>query len=196
MAVEVRVAAGSRELKPVEVAFATTLEPPDDYSSPEIPQRVQKFMFERDLLKRNLAGLASAFLAVLVLAHPHPAAAASASGGELCPVASDRLNRSVSYRNTPISAPKIAEETAALRTTVQSGEGEPRAIAIMRLAMAGDLNAFRLLLASADADGLYIYASRYLNSDDTVCINPEMESAVLEGLRDPGLGRGLVGLFP
>jgi len=110
-------------------------------------------------------------------------------------MASDRLNRSVNYRNNPISAPKIAEETAALRTTLQSGEGEPRTIAIMRLAMAGDLNAFRLLLASADADGLYIYASRYLNSDDTVCIDPEMESAVLEGLRDPELGRGLVGLL-
>lgn len=152
-------------------------------------------MFGRNLVKHNLVGRASAFLAVLVLAHPHPAAAASASGGELCPIASDRLNRSVNYRNNPISAPKIAEETAALRTTLQSGEGEPRTTAIMRLAMAGDLNAFRLLLASADADGLYIYASRYLNSDDTVCIDPEMESAVLEGLRDPEFGRGLVGLL-
>jgi hypothetical protein len=137
----------------------------------------------------------SVFLAVLVLAHPQPGAAVSDSAGELCPVASDRLNRSVSYRNNPIGAPETAEETAALLMALQSGDGEARTIAIMRLAMAGDLDAFRLLFASADADGLYIYASRYLNSDDTVCIDPEMERAVLAGLRDPKRSRGLVGLL-
>ena len=154
-----------------------------------------QFMFGRDLVKCSLVGHTAALLAVLVLAHPQPAAAASASDGVLCPVAGGRLNRSVSYRNNPISAPETAEGTAALLTMLQSGEREPRTIAIMRLAMAGDLDAFRLLLASADADGLAIYASRYLNSDDTVCIDPEMESAVLEGLRDPELGHGLVGLL-
>ena len=111
------------------------------------------------------------------------------------PVASDRLNRSVSYRNNVIRAPVTAEETAALMTTLRGDEGEPRTIAVMRLAMAGDLDTFRLLLGNADADGLFIYASLYLNRDDTVCLDPELERAIFEGLRDPELGRSLVGLL-
>ena len=118
------------------------------------------------------------------------------NANELCPVASDRLNRSVSYRNNVIRAPTAAPETAALLNTVQAGgDGEPRTIAIMRLAMAGDLDTFRLLLASGDANGLFIYASRYLNRDDTVCVDPQLERAIREGLRDPDRGRSLVGLL-
>ena len=75
------------------------------------------------------------------------------------------------------------------------GEGEPRTIAIMRLAMAGNLDTFRLLLGNADPDGLFIFASRYLNRDGTVCVDPELERAIVEGLRDPDLGRSLVGLL-
>ncbi len=153
-------------------------------------------MIGRNLFERSSIGYTSALLAILVLVSSQPAVAATSAGGDgLCPVASDRLNRSVSYRNTPIRAPQTAAETAALLTTLQGGEGEPRTIAIMRLAMAGNLDAFRRLVASTDADGLYIYATRYLNSDDTVCIAPEMENAILDGLRDPRLGRGLVGLL-
>ena len=59
----------------------------------------------------------------LQLVHSHPARAQAINGDELCPVASDRLNRSVSYRNNVIRAPVTAAETAALMMTLQGGRG-------------------------------------------------------------------------
>ena len=95
------------------------------------------------------------------------AAAAPNNGSELCPIAGDRANRSVGYRSSSnvIAAPVTAAATTELRTSLQNAAGEARTIAIMRLALAGDLATFRLLLASADIDGVYTYASQYLNHD-------------------------------
>lgn len=146
-------------------------------------------------MPHNLVGAVAALLVSWVVVHPHAVAARATAGNELCPVASDRLNRSVSYRNNVIRAPVTAAETTALLMILQGGESELRTTAIMRLAMAGDLDTFRLLLQDTDANGLFIYASRYLNADDTVCLDPELERAVREGLRDPNLGRALVGLL-
>ena len=134
-------------------------------------------------------------LCAMVLAHP--AGAATNVGSHLCPIASDRQNRSVGYRSSRnvIKAPVTAEDSVALLATLSSDDGERRTIAIMRLALAGDLAAFRLLLTNADVDGVYIYASNYLNRDDTVCIDAELERALLERLHEPELGRRLVALL-
>ena len=145
--------------------------------------------------RRFLAGSAATLLALWAMVHAHPVSAAATNLYELCPVANDRLNRSVSYRNNVITAPATTEETAALLKVLQAEDDESRTIAIMRLAMAGDLDAFRLLLGSADVNGLFIYAGRYLNRDGTVCLDPELEHAIVDGLRDPDLGRSLVGLL-
>ena len=139
------------------------------------------------------AALLPLFAAVFI----HPVGAETATDTERCPIATDRLNRSVGYRssNNVIKAPTTAEGTSALMKTVQNGEGEPRTIAIIRLALAGDLDTFRLLLGNADIDGVYIYASSYLNRDDTVCIDPELERVLLERLREPEMGHRLVALL-
>ena len=139
--------------------------------------------------------MATALLAIWVIVYTHPAMAEVNNGEGLCPVASERLNRSVRYRNQSLKAPETTGQITALMTTLQGGESEPRTMAIIRLAMAGDLGTFRLLLEQADGNGLFIYAGRYLNRDDTVCIDPELERAILEGMRDPNLGRSLVGLL-
>lgn len=133
-------------------------------------------------------------LAVLALGLIRPAMAA---GTELCPVASDRLNRAIGYKRSDnvIRAPAGAAETAELMATIKREAGEPRNIAIMRLGLAGDLQAFRLLLGSSDIDGVYIYSSNYLNRDDTVCIDPELERVLFERLNEPEMGRRLVALL-
>ncbi len=137
--------------------------------------------------------IVGAALLVCALVFGHPAAAAS--DAELCPVADKRQNRSVSYRNNTVSAPATAQETAALMAALQSGAGKSRTIAIKRLALAGDLPAFRALLANADVDGVYIYATYYLNRDGTVCIDPELERALVDRLFEPQLGHRLMALL-
>lgn len=147
------------------------------------------------------ANVLCALLGALVVLHAlflaPPAAAAPNNGSELCPIASDRANRSVGYRSSSnvIRAPVTAADTAELLTSLQNAAGETRTIAIMRLALAGDLATFRLLLASADIDGVYIYASQYLNHDGSVCLDKELESAVLDHLADGDLGHRLVALL-
>ena len=133
-------------------------------------------------------------LAVLALGLIGPALAAAK---ELCPVASDRLNRAVAYQRSDnvIRAPAGAAETAELLAGLEAEPGEPRTIAIMRLGLAGDLQAFRMLLANADIDGIYIYSSNYLNRDDSVCVDPELERALVERLNEPEMGRRLVALL-
>ncbi len=116
---------------------------------------------------------------------------------DLCPVATKRLNRSVAYQRSDnvISAPATAAETSALLTTLRTVQGDTRMFAIMRLGLAGNLEAFRTLLASADVDGLFVYSGQYLNADDSVCIDPELERALLEHLGDRKLDRALVALL-
>ncbi len=121
--------------------------------------------------------------------------ASASSPVELCPIASDRLNRSISYNKEVLRAPTNAAETHDLLTTVQTGSSEARNFAIMRLAMAGDLDTFRHLFDHADSTGLFIYASRYLNRDDSVCVDAELEHAIQQSLLDPVLGRSLVALL-
>lgn len=87
--------------------------------------------------------IVAAVLLACALVTGQPAAAAGAA--EWCPVADNRQNRSVSYRNNVVSAAVTADDTAALMATLQTGTGEGRTIAIMRLALGGDLNAFRVL---------------------------------------------------
>ncbi len=131
-----------------------------------------------------------ALVAVPALANDIPAA-------ELCPPATKRLHRSVSYGNSDnvLKAPASAEERAALMAKLQSGEGQERQFAIIRLGLAGDLEAFRLLLANRDIDGLNGYTYNYLNRDGSECIDPELENALLQHLKEPGLGIRLVALL-
>ena len=135
--------------------------------------------------------------ALVVASTAGAAAAAGAGDAQLCPVATKRLNRSVAYQRSDnvIKAPATADETAALLTTVQSGAGDARMFAIIRLALAGDLDAFRYLLGTDDVDGVFIYANSYLNADDTMCIDPELEAALLERMGDEKLDRSLVALL-
>jgi hypothetical protein len=139
----------------------------------------------------------AALLGLCALVVLHPAGAAANAGSQLCPIATDRQKRSVGYRSSSnvIKAPVTAEDTVALLKILRSDYGEPRTIAIMRLALAGDLDAFRLLLTNTDIDGVYIYASNYLNRDGTVCIDAELERALLDRLHETELGHRLVALL-
>jgi hypothetical protein len=126
-----------------------------------------------------------------------PALAENIPAAELCPPAIKRLNRSVAYGSSDnvLQAPASAEERAALMAKLQSGEGQDRQFAIIRLGLAGDLEAFRLLLANRDIDGLNGYTYNYLNRDGSECIDPELENALLQHLKEPGLGFRLVALL-
>ena len=148
-------------------------------------------------MHRHLIGKllgSSVLLAVLALGLIRPAMAA---GTELCPIASDRLNRAVAYKRSDnvIRAPAGAAETAELMAVIKREAGEPRTIAIMRLGLAGNLEAFRLLYANSDIDGVYVYSSNYLNGDNTVCIDSKLERVLLERLNEPEMGRRLVALL-
>jgi hypothetical protein len=121
--------------------------------------------------------------------------AGASYANELCPVAQDRLNRSVNYNNRLITAPTTKAQTAAALEALKNGQGEARENAVVGLAMAGDLDAFHHLYTTRDTNGLFIYASRYLNSDGTVCLDASIEAAVLQELHSADLSRSLVGLL-
>jgi hypothetical protein len=148
------------------------------------------------MARRRVIGVAAWSLALLVLtgsAH----AAQPAPPSSLCPAATDRQSRSIAYRRSDnvISAPATPAETAAQLVRLRTGQGQARTLAIIVLALAGDLDAFAHLLAGRDASGLSIYAGYYLNRDGTACIAAELEQALRDHLSDPALGRALVGVL-
>jgi len=122
-------------------------------------------------------------------------ATADVQASELCPVADERLNRAVNYRGELLTALARQEEARVAVASLKSANGDARTAAIMRLAMAGNLQAFHHLYQTRDTNGLFTYALRYLNRDDTVCVDPEIESAMLDGLRDPEMGSALIGFL-
>ncbi len=121
--------------------------------------------------------------------------AGASEANELCPVAQDRLNRSVNYNNRLITAPATMAQTAVALEALKNGQGEERENALVGLAMAGDLDAFHHLHTTRDINGLFVYAGRYLNSDGTVCLDASIEAAVLQELHSADLSRSLVGLL-
>ncbi|KPK50365.1 MAG: hypothetical protein AMS22_12270 [Thiotrichales bacterium SG8_50] len=142
---------------------------------------------------RQLILLASLF--VLTSSYSH----ASVKPVEpLCPPATDRLGRTVHYGNLnkTISAPKTQDEIQEQFQLLADQDKDQRYAAIMALALAGNLELFDQLVQQRDRDGLFIYASNYVNADGSRCLDARLEQELLDHHREPWLQRTLQVFFP
>jgi hypothetical protein len=92
--------------------------------------------------------------------------------------------------------PKTSEEITAARELLDSDDESTRQRAVLALALAGDLWAYRELLADRDLRGLCTYAGFYRNPEGHSCLDEDIENAVPSGMEDPELARCLLGFFP
>jgi len=121
-----------------------------------------------------------------------------ASADTLCPAASDRAGRSIQYGNLNklITAPESKEEVREQFRLLDNPVKEQRYAAIMALALAGHTGLFDKLVAKRDKDGLFIYASHYLNSNGTRCLDPSIEKVLIQHHQQAWLQYSLQGFFP
>lgn len=110
----------------------------------------------------------------------------------VCPPAVDRP-KSIFHSNTKqvITPPASPGETEFLMRQMSSEDITARTVAIMALALGGNIDAFTKLLDSEDASGIFIYALKYSNADGTRCLDPVIEKAIIEHLHDRFLSRGM-----
>lgn len=127
--------------------------------------------------------LTSSLFLILVSVNIGGHADSVAGTAKLCPQASDRASRSVHYGNLNklITAPAGQESVREQFRLLDNPVKEQRFAAIMALAMAGNIELFKQLVAKRDRDGLSIYASHYLHSNGNRCIDPVIETTLIKG---------------
>ncbi len=142
----------------------------------------------------------SSFLICFILAGIplHGWAASQDSLERLCPKADKyRLQRSFYFSNLKevVRAPQSSVEVKARFAELSSAEKWRRQAAIASLALAGNVEIFKQLLSEGDSAGMATYASNYLRSDGNLCIDPQIEKAIVRHFHDPGFSRAFLPFF-
>ncbi len=139
------------------------------------------------------------FLMLFILAAaPPPGWAGPDSGGGQCPQADKyRLQRSFYFSNLKevVRAPQSAEEVRARFAELASPVKWRRQAAISSLALAGNIDLFQQLLAAGDSDGMATYGANYLRADGNLCIDPQIEEAIILHLHAPRFSQAFLSFF-
>lgn len=115
-----------------------------------------------------------------------------------CPQADKyRLQRSFYFSNLKevVRAPQSPEEVQARFAELVAVEKWRRQAAISSLALAGNIDLFKQLLAEGDSDGMTTYAGNYLRRDGNLCIDPQIEKAIVHHFHDPRFSRPFLSFF-
>lgn len=151
------------------------------------------------LVRTFVQGLLAIFVVVGLAANvagesagDFPGRAADETG--LCPPVPASRRVVVANKVTTVP-PANAEETAAARGRLSSSDAAARVNAAVSLALAGDLQAFEILIAAGDRHGLSAYARFYVNPDGHSCIAPEIEEVLPIYLDDATLRPTLLTFF-
>ena len=91
--------------------------------------------------------------------------------------------------------PASEEEAAAAREMLGSTFLPARRGAAISLALAGDLQAFEIMIADADWQNLSAYGSYYVNADGHACLAAEIENAIVTHFDDAALRPYLLSFF-
>lgn len=115
-----------------------------------------------------------------------------------CPQADKyRLQRSFYFSNLKevVRAPSSPQEVEARFAELTSGEQWRRQAAISSLALAGNLDLFEQLLVEGDGDGMLAYASNYLREDGNLCLDPQIEEALVRNYHDSRFTQAFLAFF-
>jgi hypothetical protein len=112
---------------------------------------------------------------------------------ELCPPGKPHLF--INFEGQKITAPASPDEKLTVIEKAGSQDKDEAQKAVMAMALAGNLHTFRDLLKNKDTRLLQSYAISYQNSNRTVCIDPEIEDAVIEHFDDPELRMPMLSFF-
>ncbi len=115
-----------------------------------------------------------------------------------CPQADKyRLQRSFYFSNLKevVRAPQSPDEIKARLAELNSTEKWRRQAAIASLALAGNLDLFHQLLAEGDGDGMATYAGNYLREDGNLCIDPQIEKAIVRNFADSRFTSAFLSFF-
>ena len=113
----------------------------------------------------------------------------------LCPPVPDS-RRVVVFNKVTTVPPATAEEAAAAREMLSSTDVTARNNAAVSLALAGDLQAFEILLAAGDPQSLLSpYAYFYVNPEGRACLADDIENAILVHFDDAALRPSLLSFF-
>ena len=110
-----------------------------------------------------------------------------------CPAA-DHIDQ-LKFNKKILYIPDSEDQVRDLLGKISSSNQDEATSAIVSLALAGNLEAFTKLLDAQNANGLSLYCAYYQNADEKKCIDPVLETAVIEYLDDPKSGEALLQLF-
>jgi len=112
---------------------------------------------------------------------------------DLCPEA-DRITQ-LNFNQETLHIPDSEDQVRDLLGKISSSNQDEASRAIVALALAGNLEAFHLLLTTPNLNGLGLYCSYYQNASGKKCIDPVLEAAVIEHLDEPESSEPLLRLF-
>lgn len=111
----------------------------------------------------------------------------------LCPMASPA--KSINLNGRILAPARSPEQEEAYLETLRSSDGEELNRAVIALALGGNLRAFKNLLESRNLNLLSMFGGFYQNKDATRCVDPFIESAIVDYVDDPELSEPLLSFF-
>ncbi len=94
-----------------------------------------------------------------------------------------------------VRAPQTPQEVKARFADLNAPEKGRRQAAIIALALAGNRDLFHQLLAAGEGAELTTYAEHYLRPDGSLCLDPQIEKAIIRHFHDPGLSAAFLFFF-
>ncbi len=139
--------------------------------------------------------LAAVVVALLAVATAAPASdAGDRRATSLCPEVTNPRTV-VNIDGVEVRAPASFEERTEALAMLTWLDRDQRLQSAISLGLDGDVAAFHQILESRDLANLSTYGKFYVNRDHTVCIDREIEAAVLSNIADPELLSSLTAFF-